>query len=73
MSVQFSAKFHNTWLNDNHDLLPGAEFLNIIIFVLLQFRQHPFAVIADIEKMFHQARKHMKDTEALRFLWGENP
>ena len=66
-----SAKFHNTSLNDN--LLPGAHFLNNLISVQLRFKEGRFAVIADIEKMFHQVRVRLKDTDALRFLWRANP
>ena len=59
-----SAKFHNTSLNNN--LLPGADFLSNLISVLLRFREVRFAVISDIEKMFHQVRVRLKDTDALR-------
>ena len=66
-----SAKFQNTSLNDN--LLPGIDLLNNLISVLLRFREGRYAVIADIEKMFHQIRVNAKDTNALRFLWRVNP
>ena len=66
-----SAKFHNTSLNDN--LLPGVDFLNNLISVLLRFKEGRFAVIADIEKVLHQVRVRLKDTDALRFLWRANP
>ena len=49
-----SAKFQNTSLNDN--LLPGTDFLNNLVSVLLRFREGRFAVISDIEKMSHQVR-----------------
>ena len=61
-----SAKFHNTSLNDN--LLPGVEFLNDLVSILLEFREERFEVIADINKMFDQVRMRLKFTDALRFL-----
>ena len=39
----------------------------------MRFREGRFAVIAVIEKMFHQVRVHLKDTNPLRFLWKANP
>ena len=41
------AKFHGTSLNKS--LLTGPDLLQNIIHVLLRFRQHLFAVSADIE------------------------
>ena len=66
-----SAKFPNTSLND--DLLPGKDFLNNLISVLLRFQEGRHAVIVDIEKMFHQIRANAKDTDALRFSWRADP
>ena len=53
--------------------MPGVDFLNNLVSVLLQFREGRFAVIADMEKMFHQIRVRLKDTDAPRFLWRANP
>ena len=39
----------------------------------MRFREGRYAVIADIEKMFHQIRVNAKDTNALHFLWRANP
>ena len=66
-----SAKFRNTSLNDN--LLRHIDLLSNLISVLLRFREGRYAVIADIEKMFHQIRVNAKDTNALHFLWRANP
>ena len=71
MVFDASAKFHNTSLNDS--LSPGVDFLSNLASVLLRFREGRFTVIADIEKMFHQVRVRLKDTDALRFLWRANP
>jgi len=37
--------------------------------VLTRFREEPFAMMADIEGMFHQVLLSPKDCDALRFLW----
>ena len=66
-----SAKFQNTSLNNKQ--FPGVDFLNNLVFVLLRFREGHFVFIGDIKRMFHQARVRLKDTEALRFLWGRKP
>ena len=62
-----AAKYHNTSLNDH--LLQGPDFTNSLVGVLLRFRQERVAVMADIEKMFHQVNVKEQDREALRFLW----
>ncbi|XP_068739567.1 uncharacterized protein [Montipora capricornis] len=62
-----AAKFCNTSLNDQ--LLQGPDFTNSLVGVLLRFREERVALMADIEKMFHQVRVKPEDCEALRFLW----
>ena len=47
--------------------------LQNLIYVLLGFRQHPFAVSADIEGMFLQVGVLPCDQPSLRFLWREDP
>ena len=47
-----AAKFHGASLNKS--LLTGPDLLQNLIYVLLRFRQHPYAVSADIEGMFLQ-------------------
>ena len=53
----------------NDQLLQGPDFTNSLVGVLLRFRQERVAVMADIEKMFHQVNVTPEDCEALRFLW----
>ena len=45
-----ASKFHGTSLNKS--LLVGPDLLQNLIFVLLRFRQHKYAVSTDIEGMF---------------------
>ena len=45
------------------------NLVNSLVGVLLRFRKHSVAVLADIESMFHQVRAAPRDFDALRFLW----
>ncbi|KAK0130929.1 hypothetical protein N1851_034390 [Merluccius polli] len=65
-----SAKCNGTSLNDH--LLSGPDLTNNLTGVLLRFRQHPVALMCDIEKMFHQFRVYESDREYLRFLWWKD-
>ena len=65
-----AAKYMGTSLNDQ--LMQGPDLNNNLIGVLMRFRQEKFAIIADIESMFHQARVDPRDRDALRFLWWPN-
>ena len=60
-----ASKFHGTSLNKS--LLVGPDLLQNLIFVLLRFRQHKYAVSADIEGMFLQVEVLARDQISLRF------
>ena len=62
-----ASKFRGQLLNSN--LLTGPDILNYLLCVLMRFREHPVAVLADIEGMFMQIAIHQIDQSALRFLW----
>ena len=64
-------KFHGASLNKF--LLTGLDLLQNLIYVLLRFRQHPYAVSADIEGMFLQVGVLPSDQPSLHFLWREDP
>ena len=66
-----AAKFHGASLNKS--LLTVPDLLQNLIYVLLRFRQHPFAVSADIYGMFLQVVVLPCDRPSLRFLWREDP
>ena len=66
-----AAKSHGQSLNSN--LFSGPDLLNSLLGVLLRFRRHRIAVVADIEAMFCQVRLKEKDTDANRFLWRNDP
>ena len=57
----------------NKSLLVGPDLLQNLIFVLLRFRQHKYAVSADIEGMFLQVGVREENQPSLRFLWREDP
>ncbi|XP_026012239.1 uncharacterized protein LOC113014739 [Astatotilapia calliptera] len=65
-----SAKHNGTSLNDH--LLQGPDLINNLTGILLRFRQHPIALMCDIEKMFHQFHVSERDRDYLRFLWWKN-
>ncbi|XP_076858013.1 uncharacterized protein LOC143512031 [Brachyhypopomus gauderio] len=65
-----SASYKGTSLNDH--LLSGPDLLNNLIGVLIRFRQHPIALMCDVERMFHQFHVHEADRNFLRFLWWSN-
>ena len=62
-----AAIYYETSLNNN--LLPGLDLLNNLVFVLCHFNQVEYAVISDVEAIFHQVFVPSPDTDALRFLW----
>ena len=64
-----SARFKGTSLN-NH-LLSGPNLTNNLVGVLCRFRRYPYAIICDVEKMFHQFIV-CEDRDYLRFLWWPN-
>ena len=53
----------------NDVLLQGPNLTNTVVGVLLRFRQHPIAVVADIKGMFSQVLVEEENRDALRFLW----
>ena len=65
-----AARFRGVSLNDS--LLQGPDLVNSLVGVLIRFRQHPVAIISDIEAMFHQVVVKETDRGALRFLWFRN-
>ncbi|XP_074659591.1 uncharacterized protein LOC141912264 [Tubulanus polymorphus] len=55
----------------NDTLIPGPALQPDILAILIRFRQHKVALIADIEKMFHQIGINERDRDSLRFLWRD--
>ncbi|KAL7874304.1 hypothetical protein SRHO_G00052740 [Serrasalmus rhombeus] len=61
------ASYQGTTLNEQ--LLQGPDMTSSLVGVLTRFRQEPFAVMADVESMFHQVKVPPEDADLLRFLW----
>ena len=66
-----SAKYQRTSLNEN--LLSGIDFLNNLVNIITKFWTGKYAIIGDIDKIFHQVRVCESDIDALHFVWREKP
>jgi len=62
-----ASKYQGESLNDK--AFQGPDLTNKLVNVLLRFREHPIAIMADIEAMYHQVKIPSYDRDALRFLW----
>lgn len=60
-----SAKYSGTALNDH--LLTGPDLIKSLTGVLCRFRQHPIAIMCDVEKMFHRFHVNKEDRNYLRW------
>ncbi|RXN35870.1 hypothetical protein ROHU_003454 [Labeo rohita] len=65
-----SAQCSNVSLNDV--LLKGPDLNNTLVGVLMRFRSDPYAVMADVEHMFHNFLVREDHRNYLRFLWFKN-
>ena len=61
---------NNVSLNDC--LSKGPNHTPLILDILLRFRFYKIALIANIEKAFHQILINPSDGDMLRFLWFKN-
>jgi hypothetical protein len=55
----------------NDTLLPGPALQPDLPGVLMRFRRHKIAIVADIEKMFLQIKMRAVDQDMQRFLWRD--
>ena len=53
--------------------MKGPDLLNNLVSILMRFRIGEFAVVGDIEQMFHQLKVRKTVRDALRFAWRESP
>ena len=65
-----AAQFKGESLNSN--CLRGPDQNNRLVNVMIRFRQHPIAIMADIEGMYHQVLIPVADRNALRYLWYDD-
>ena len=62
-----AARYRGESLNDK--ALQGPDLNNRLSHVILRFREHPYAFMADVEAMYNQVHVPEEDRDALRFLW----
>ena len=55
------------WLNKH--LCTGPDVLNSLVTILINFRQHPYVLMADIERFFYRIKVDERDAGCLRFLF----
>ena len=67
--VVYDASAHSDGPSLNDCLHAGPKLNQKILDILLRFRVHRVAVIADIEKAFLMVSMAGKDRDVLRFLW----
>ncbi|XP_062538989.1 uncharacterized protein LOC134207281 [Armigeres subalbatus] len=53
----------------NDALLTGPVIQDDLLDLMLRFRKHPIALVADVEKMYRQIRIHPEDTCLQRVFW----
>eukprot|EP00731_Ephydatia_muelleri_P009272 Em0004g1610a len=69
LRIVYDASARSNGLSLNDCLYAGPTFGQNIMDILLRFRIHRVAVIADIEKAFFMVSVSEEDRDALRFLW----
>ncbi len=56
----------------NKELLPGPDLNNLLLGLILRFRENEIPIMADIESMFYQVRVADEHRSLLKFLWWPN-
>ena len=72
LRVVFDCAATQAGMSLNNQCLQGPDLNNKLLHVLLRFRQFHYAIMADVESMYHQVRIPLKDRNCLRFLWDVN-
>ena len=67
LRVVFDAANTHSGISLNQNLLKGLDFLSSLNGVLMGFQEGQFAIMGDIETMFHQVKVLKEDTNSLRF------
>ena len=70
--IVFDCKATHQGVSLNSQVMQGPDLVNSLFGVLLRFRQHPVAIMSDVEAMYHQVRVPPEDRDVLRFLWWPN-
>ena len=67
-----SAKSDKSMASINECLEKGPNLVPNLFDIVVKFRGYPIAVVADIEKAFHQIQIDPEDRRMLRFLWFDD-
>jgi hypothetical protein len=62
-----AAKYRGESINDK--CLQGPDVVNKLVDVLLRFREHKYAITADVKDMYYQVLIPADQRDLLRFLW----
>lgn len=57
----------------NDALLTGPVIQDDLLDLMIRFRKHSIALVADVEKMYRQIRIHPEDTSLQRIIWRFDP
>ena len=63
----------STGVSLNDKIMIGPKLQSDLYDILIRFRIHPVAMIADIGKMYRQIYLHPEDKDYHRFLWRNDP
>ena len=63
----------STGLSLNDVLKVGPKTQQDLFSILIRFRTHPIALVADVEKMFRQILVHPNDVHLQRIVWRNTP
>ena len=69
MQIVFGASVKCDNISFNDKLLPGVDYLNILVGVLTKFRHGKYVIIVNIEKLFSQMKIKEEYLDAPRFFW----
>ncbi|XP_055605061.1 uncharacterized protein LOC129753286 [Uranotaenia lowii] len=63
----------STGYSINDMQLVGPTIQDDLLSIIMRFRTHPIALVADIEKMYRQIQLHLDDCKYQRILWRQGP
>ncbi|XP_058840849.1 uncharacterized protein LOC131696319 [Topomyia yanbarensis] len=71
--VVFDASYKtSSGFSVNNKQLIGPVVQEDLLSIVMRFRTHPIAIVADIEKMYRQIQLHPEDRPLQRILWHSN-
>ena len=61
-----ASRFHN--VSRKNRCIQGPDLNNKLLHIMFRFRQHHYAIMADIECMYHQVKIPVHNRNVLRFI-----